>query len=830
MTDTFNELNSLARLKHYLPAQSPLKDFVHHNTLHAFQNSNFFDALRQSAHIFGNRTLLSLDEFRTRFEQGLIAEQSIESVLGELPEAERGYWKDKMLRMKEPKFWDPRIGNLRKRWKTDRSLDLDAMVWPKLVRLVNSYLDQGIAFQPFIEADQGLLNAVRHIQKHSLVKIFRSKRVIRLLDQEERSLTELLEIIVGDERFYEQYLFDQQFSHPGISGMVSTIEKNADSLYANRPATLFDLIYLELLFELEAIERVKGKGFMPLAEHAEIGPVELFDHEPLSDYWKVLEFWQEAFELSYHDQVLAGIKHKRKKELTVTTCQAFFCIDDRSESIRRNIELMYAGCQTYGTPGHFSIEAKFKPYGAQFSTQVCPASVQPSHLIKEKDRSEKQKKDIHFQRNSHKFLSGFVITQTVGFWSSIRLLINIFFPKESASQYNAKSDHMDFNSNLQYERLDEETEDGLVTGYTVDEMAGIVRSQLNSSGLTKDFAPLVYFFGHGGSSTNNPYFAGYNCGACSGRPGSLNARLFALMGNRKDVRELLAVKGITIPEGVHFIGGYHDTTQDTFDYFDEELIPVDLKEFHASTKVKFNQALNLNAKERARNFKTVNSRKPAAKVHDQVINRSHSLFEPRPEYNHANNAVYIIGRREITRDLFLDQRAFLNSYDHSTDPLGTLLKDILCAGSGVCGGINLEYFFSTVDNQKLGAGSKLPQNIFGLYGVANGVKGDLRPGLPWQMIDIHDPIRLMTIVEHDPEVVLKVIRSNEILYEWYSNSWIKLAVYNPMKKEIFLYKENTFVQYEPFTRSLPQIVGLESLIESEDTALPVYEFTNRSSH
>ena len=36
----------------------------------------------------------------------------------------------------------------------------------------------------------------------------------------------------------------------------------------------------------------------------------------------------------------------------------------------------------------------------------------------------------------------------------------------------------------------------------------------------------------------------------------------------------------------------------------------------------------------------------------------------------------------------------------------------------------------------------------GLIGVANGIDGDLRPGLPSQMIEVHDPVRLLVIAEH----------------------------------------------------------------------------------
>ncbi len=44
------------------------------------------------------------------------------------------------------------------------------------------------------------------------------------------------------------------------------------------------------------------------------------------------------------------------------------------------------------------------------------------------------------------------------------------------------------------------------------------------------------------------------------------------------------------------------------------------------------------------------------------------MFEPRPELGHGTNSLCIVGSRDLTKGLFLDRRAFLNSYDYSTDP------------------------------------------------------------------------------------------------------------------------------------------------------------------
>ena len=148
-----------------------------------------------------------------------------------------------------------------------------------------------------------------------------------------------------------------------------------------------------------------------------------------------------------------------------------------------------------------------------------------------------------------------------------------------------------------------------------------------------------------------------------------------------------------------------------------------------------------NAVERCRRFDTVPLDVTPEQALQVVRRRSVSLFEPRPEYNHATNASCVIGRRGLTDGLFLDRRAFLSSYDPTRDPSGETLVAVLRAVVPVCAGINLEYYFSRLDPRRYGAGTKLPHNVNGLLGVCNGIESDLLNGLPTQMTEIHDPVR-----------------------------------------------------------------------------------------
>jgi uncharacterized protein len=821
----FNEHDVLHELKHHLPAQAPLKDFIHHNTLHSFQKNKFFDGLRNASEIFGFGVLLPLEEYRKLFKTGKIRHDVLDQIIISKKGKENlTKWTYKLLKEEYDTADKPRVGRLRKEWKNHYALDMDTKVHSKLFRTVCSYLDQGVAMWNFPVWHRGFLSSLKEMERHSMVSFFRTKKAQELLLHGKCELTSLLKTVVGDESLFEQYLFDQQFAHPGWSGMVSAIEDQPQTLLDHKKISLHDFILFELLLEIDTLEHYLGDNWEPIGLKSGYKRAEIFDPVPQSEKFEVLTLWQLAYEWSYYDEVLAGIKleDKTRHKISNKSFQAMFCIDDREYSFRTYLEKTDSSCETFGTPGFFGVEFFYKPEHGKFYTKLCPAPVTPKYLIREEGSKGKQKKDLHLNKHSHSLFRGWLITQTLGFWSAIRLFFNVLRPSATPAMATAFH-HMDKFSRLTIETSHpNQTENGLQVGFTVEEMATRVENLLKSIGLVKDFARVVYAIGHGSSSVNNPHYAAYDCGACSGRPGSVNARVISFMANNKKVRAILAQRGLVIPDETQFIGGIHDTTRDEVMFFDEgHLSEVNSKEHQNNHKV-FATALALNAKERSRRFELVNSREKTSVVHERVKRRSVSLFEPRPELNHATNALCIVGRRELSRGIFLDRRSFLNSYDYRIDPEGNYLLTILKAAAPVCGGINLEYYFSRVDNLQLGAGTKLPHNVMGLFGVANGIDGDLRPGLPSQMIEVHDPVRLLIIVEHLPEVVLQVIKRHPETYEWFCNEWVNLVVVDPETNQLFTFENELFSEYKPLQKEMPKVSDLSSLIETSQENLPVH--------
>lgn len=811
MERTFDEDECLKKIRHYLPTQATLKDFVHHNPLHAFQDKEFFEAIFTAAKIFGFKSTFNVSTYRKLYEQGRIRPEILDRVISmHVDVQEVPVYRDKLLTQHYEQVYEPRIGQLRAHWKSDYHIDIDNLVQPLLFRIIGSYLDQGIALWHFPFEDKGLINALKILEENSVPGFFRSARVKELLLSDDLNVEKLLKIIVGDSRFFENYLFDQQFAHKGWSGIVCVLEDDPGAVFYKKNILFRDLVVLELLLEIDAADRALGKDWPPISSYVTGVPLDYLSQVPTGELEEVRKIWQEAFEWTYYDAVLAAVGHKvragKTNEPHDVDFQAIFCVDDRECSLRRHIEAIDASCITYGAPGHFGVPIYFQALGARFPDKSCPVNVTPTHLIKETAVSGKRPHEILHSKRTHAVWSGLVSALSLGWVAGYRMITDLLNPKMRPDISNAFA-HMDVQGKLLIEAPGSNpSEMGLQVGFCVEEMADIVEALLKGIGMVSHFAKLVYVVAHGSSSANNPHHGAHDCGACSGRPGAVNARVFAFMANHPGVRTVLKSRGFSIPDATWFVGAMHDTASDEIVFYDENELSATSGEEHDKYREMFEQALDLNALERSRRFASINTKKGLKHVRREIKKRSVSYFEPRPELGHGTNALCYVGTREKIKGIFLDRRAFLQSYDYRTDPEGTVLQKVLAPLPGVCGGINLEYYFSRMDIEKMGAGTKLPHNVTGLIGVTNSSDGDLRTGLPLQMIENHDPVRLLMIVEHEPEIILRAIRSSKEMYDWFAKGWLHLVALSPLDGHLYRFSEGNFHLYEP----------LSGVVETED--------------
>lgn len=502
--------------------------------------------------------------------------------------------------------------------------------------------------------------------------------------------------------------------------------------------------------------------------------------------------------------------------------QIVTCIDAREESFRRHLEEIAPDVETFGNAGFFCVPMYYRGAAEAQFTALCPVVIKPANWIVEDVVYALE--DSHRQRAmarrilgtaSHRFetgtrssLSGAVLTALLGPLATVPLLGRILFPRFAAQMHRTARRFVapPAITRLRLER-DEGTPAGPTDegiGFTLTEMVNMSERSLRDIGLTSGFARLVMFLGHGSSCLNNPHESAYHCGACSGSPGGPNARALAAMLNDVRVRRQLRDRGLVIPEETYFIGGLHNTASEEITFYDLELLPTSHVRSLRLARDLFSRVAERNAHERCRRFESAPLELTGAESLLHVQERAEDLAQTRPEYGNCTNALCFVGRRSRIRGLYLDRRSFLMSYDKTQDTSrNTILARILGAVIPVCEGINLLYTLSAIDNRGWGSGTKLPHNVTSLLGVMDGAASDLRPGLPWQGIDIHEPVRLLFVIETTAEAMLQIMDENPTVGRICRNGWAQLSVLDPESSRIQRFVNGRFVDYEPATAELP---------------------------
>ena len=73
--------HAVEHASHLLPSQGPIAVFVHHNTLHAYENLPFDEGVKAGSKTFGCHPYLPEDRYRTYLEQGRIRQEDLSEVL-----------------------------------------------------------------------------------------------------------------------------------------------------------------------------------------------------------------------------------------------------------------------------------------------------------------------------------------------------------------------------------------------------------------------------------------------------------------------------------------------------------------------------------------------------------------------------------------------------------------------------------------------------------------------------------------------------------------------------------------------------------------------------
>jgi uncharacterized protein len=520
------------------------------------------------------------------------------------------------------------------------------------------------------------------------------------------------------------------------------------------------------------------------------------------------QIWLLAYERHYREQLFSALtaNHSRQAWQATPSAQVVMCMDDREEGTRRHLEEIAPDIVTYGAAGFFGVPMYWQGLDDREKSALCPVVVQPTHLVREvggvgaeilqgRHTAHREKRlqwrERFYQATRRRAVAGPALTALGSLPALASLLAVTLAPGwfgATARRWREQYDGpVPTRLALTAENEVAGTAEQPQLGLTDAEQIQRVEAFLRMIGLTGNFAPLVLIFGHGSASRNNPHLSAYECGACSGKHGGPNARVFAAMANRPEVRAGLAERGLPISDACCFIAAEHNTCDDGVEWYDLDAVPERFLAALDTLVGQVSEACRSHAAERCRRLASAPVRPTPWKARQHMLGRASDISQVRPELGHATNAAAFVGRREMSRGLFLDRRVFLISYDPVGDDDGKIVEGILLAAGPVGAGIALEYYFSTVNNEHFGCGSKVTHNITGLFGVMEGADSDLRTGLPLQMVEIHEPMRLLVVVEQAPEVLTAVLSRQPPLQELINNEWIILAAKSPSSPAIERY-------------------------------------------
>jgi uncharacterized protein len=736
---------------------------------------------------------------------------------------------------------------------------VDDVIHPWLIRLSSVFLDQGTAYWPMPNRERGFYKSVRTLLSKQggifpkyLVGLddeFRKQECLSFSADD--AVLDYLESQCFREAEWPEVLRAELLALPGWAGLMHRLEEDpALAPHKILQCSLMDFLAVRLtmarvasrrgvaetvpqesplktqerrrlsrtarIYDAARVLRLSAGEINHLAESewaAFVGEVKAFNG---LERRRILHL---AYERWHEREILRGLASHRKyrglfDQEERPTAQVFFCIDEREESMRRAFEEADPCVETYSAAGYFGVAVDYRGIDDAHGAAFCPIVVKPEHAVVEQPKAEDnallerrrwRRKVLGLLMrsslvSSKTLLRGWLSTSVLGLLSAVPLIGHLLAPRRFAllRDWLNKEFLPEPRTELTLMRNTKQSQGavaGLLTGFTPEEKTERVASVLRPAGLVRGFSRLVVILGHGSTSLNNPHESAHDCGACGGRRGGPNARLFASMANRAEVRAQLREQGIDIPADTWFVGGYHDTCNDDVELFDLDAVPsthqLDLESIRSS----LNQARAQNALERARRFESCAPDADAGFALRHVEERSEHLAQPRPEYGHCTNSVCIVGRRSLTRGLFLDRRAFLVSYDAGQDADNHSLASLMAAVVPVCGGISLEYYFSYVDNVRYGCGTKLPHNVTSLMGVMDGHASDLRTGLPLQMVEIHEPVRILFVVETTPDRLNKVVDASVPLKQLLKNRWIRLSTIDPDSGRVFVLRDAGFEEF-----------------------------------
>ena len=828
-----------------IPVNWPIATFIALNPLGGWEDRPFAEAMAQAEQWWRCQGYLPLSAYHTAYRSGRITPSDLAAAIhafiatADLPETitvgaqtmplaeilERWVWE------KPPERGADSLPATLADWCPTRvDTTLVEVINDQMITWCAAFFDEGQATWTMPHRHHGFWLSWRSLACSDRFWVLGGmraapQRLAQLSHDPYEAMAALLQRMLVPEAEWGAYLTRHLTQLPGWAGAIRWREAHPERS-TQMPCTLAEYLAIRLFYEAELVAAYAARhwriaGTFPTMQrrHAEAVPspratpmdrlarlaripVGRLESRAIPDHaaWQRLgqcltrsnpaQIWQDAYEHHYRKHLIQSLQRPFPSRSERPEAQAIFCIDVRSEGLRRQLEAR-GKYTTFGAAGFFGLPMTFRASGAARATDQCPALVTPTYAVTEEATgpvAQRRLRSDHLWQTWRTLIHGlrtqlftpFTLVEAVGWLLLFPLVARTLWPRTT---HRLLAQMRTTVAPAPATQLSLMAGDARLSGLAHETQATLAEQFLRAIGLTQDFAPLVVICGHGSHTANNPYAAALDCGACGGQHGGPNARVAAQILNDPAVRARLATHGISIPAPTYFLAGEHTTTTDSVTLFPDDALPAPHLPRVARLTAALAEAGRRNAADRAASLPGAAARRRHRTP--QVATRAVDWAQLVPEWGLAGNAAFICGRRELTAGLDLQQRVFLHSYDPAHDPSGSILEGIFTAPLIVAVGINLQYYCSTVAPQVWGSGNKLLHSLMGTVGVMSGRHSDLRLGLPLQSVQtdgrcVHEPMRLVAIIDAPPARVTTILARQPELARLVRNGWLALMVRDPL--------------------------------------------------
>lgn len=768
--------NDIQEATKKIAPQWSLENFIAVNPYLGYDGLHFHETAKLFAERSTIKMTLPLSYYLNQYENGTITKQDIEQALVEngqfitvdeflIQSAQESETKEKL----------KNLVTLTDFFEGKTKLNLSDIMINSISNWSSSYFDKSLSIWKKKKETDSLftdwkLEAEIDLTPEILgLKNFR--KVVKTIPNNE---DEALEFIVNKLKLNlldtEAYFHTLLLKTIGWSSFIAGQDWH-DNLYHSKSNLLSSFLITLLTYEY-AIYEIFGNEKELFEWHKKTKKISELNKSSNNNKLNLELIFQDAFDHQNERKLVSKINKKQRKSKSPkkSKAQAVFCIDVRSEIIRRNIEHHDSEIETIGFAGFFGFPIKYSSSSSLNENHQCPALIPSQFEVKdevEENLLVKAKSKNQLFITWKKFRSGAVSTfsyvSSFGLFYLFKLLRNSF-----KNQIRNSEESNNIKHNLSLDLSDISLEDKIA----------LAKNSLTAMGIKDSLSPFVFIIGHSSKSTNNPHASGLECGACGGHSGEINAKTAAQILNEPLVRDGLKNNGIEIPNNTIFVAGLHNTINDEITLFynknESSKINTEIEQIQKT----FSKASIATRTERLTRFNGDIS------THEkELLNREKDWSQTRPEWGLAGCNSFIVGAREHTMGINLNGESFLHNYNWKTDADFKILETIMTAPMVVTSWINLQYYASVTDNIHFGAGNKTLHNVAAGIGVIEGASGDLRIGLPLQSVHDgnnfqHSPNRLNVVIQAPDVVINSILQKHPNIKNLFDNAWLSLFSMN----------------------------------------------------